>query len=211
MSEHTSHSGPGLFAAFVPWIVFWILIGNVDVWTACAIPFAVAGLQALRSVRTGAPPKLLEIGTVVVFAGLTLIAIVGDEVFLDRWIQPLANGCLFLIALASVLVHKPFALQYARDEVPAEIQASPVFLRTTTIITWVWVGAFAVMTISSMIPPIVDGSATMRDQDDALSVVFYWVVPFVVLAGAVLFTKWYPDEVRKRSVGSTGSRSQQGG
>jgi hypothetical protein len=198
MNEHPA-GGPGIFAAFIPWIVFWVLIGSVDVRVACVVPLVIVAVQALRTVQSGAVPKVLELGTVVVFAVLTVLALVGDDVFLDRWIQPLANGGLFLIALGSVVIGKPFALQYAREEVPPEVQDSPVFLRTTRTITLVWVAAFAAMTVSSLIPPIVDGDVTMHDEDDALSALCYWVVPFVVLAGAVLFTKWYPDEVRERS------------
>jgi hypothetical protein len=191
-----SHGGPGLFTAFVPWIVFWVLVGNVDFGLACLIPLAIVALQTFRTVRAGAVPKVLEIGTLIVFAVLTVIAFVGDDDVLERWFQPISNGGLFLIALGSVLIGKPFALQYAREEVPPEVQESPLFLRTTLIITWVWIAAFAVMTVSSLVPPIVDGDATIYDKTDALTVVFYWVIPIVAIAAALLFTKWYPDHVR---------------
>ena len=54
------------------------------------------------------------------------------------------------------------------------------------------------MTLSSLIPPIVDGNTTIHRQGDEVAVVFYWVIPFIALALALLFTKWYPDEVRRR-------------
>jgi hypothetical protein len=49
------------------------------------------------------------------------------------------------------------------------------------------------MTIVSTIPPIVDGDATVRDADDTLSVVCYWVLPFLALGVAMLVTSKYPD------------------
>jgi hypothetical protein len=49
------------------------------------------------------------------------------------------------------------------------------------------------MTIVWAIPPIVDGHATVRDADDKLSVVCYWVLPFVALGLAMLVTSKYPD------------------
>ena len=49
------------------------------------------------------------------------------------------------------------------------------------------------MTIVSLIPPIVDGHATVRDADDTLSVLCYWVLPFVALGLAMLVTSKYPD------------------
>ena len=132
---------------------------------------------------------------------LTIVAYTGDEQFLERWFQPLSNAALFLIALVSVLIGTPFASQYAREQAPPEVQETPLFHRTTLVITWVWIAAFGVMTVSSLIPPIVDGDATILDQDDTLGVVFYWVIPFVALAAAFLFTKWYPDQVRRRARG----------
>lgn len=202
---NTNQSGLGLIAAFIPWIVYWVLVGNVDIRLACLVALVIAAIQILRTILAGATPKVLESGTLVVFAVLTIVAFVGDDLFLDRWVQPLANGGLFLIALGSVLVGKPFALQYAREEVPPEVQDSPLFLRTTLLITWVWIATFAVMCLSSLVPPIVDGAATMRDENDALSMIFYWVIPFVALAGAVLFTKWYPERVHEEAASQAGS------
>src|SRR3954452_9808300 len=56
----TSTHGPGLFAAFVPWIVFWMLVGNVDLRLACLIPLGIVALQTIRTVQAGAAPKVLE-------------------------------------------------------------------------------------------------------------------------------------------------------
>ena len=196
------HGGPpGVILAFVPWIVFWVLVGNVDFGLACVIALAIVGVQALKTLQAGEVPKVLELGTLIAFAVLTIVAYTGDEQFLERWFQPLSNAALFLIALVSVLIGKPFALQYAREQAPPEVQETPLFHRTTLVITWVWIAAFGVMTVSSLIPPIVDGDATILDQDDTLGVVFYWVIPFVALAAAFLFTKWYPDQVRRRARG----------
>jgi hypothetical protein len=55
------------------------------------------------------------------------------------------------------------------------------------------------MTVSSLIPPILDGDATFTDQDDTLGILFYWVIPCIALALGVWFTKWYPDEVRRQA------------
>jgi len=195
----SSHSGPGLLAAFIPWIVYWVLVGNVEVSIATLIPLIIVAVQVYRTIQSGRSPKVLEIGTLLVFFVLTIVAFAGEDEFLERWFQPISNAALFLIALVSVLIGKPFALQYAREEVPPEYQNSPLFLATTRVITWVWVAAFAVMTISSLIPPIVDGDATMLDQNDSLSIVCYWVIPIGAIAAAALFTAWYPQQVRNRA------------
>ncbi|GEL18887.1 acyl-CoA thioesterase/BAAT N-terminal domain-containing protein [Pseudonocardia asaccharolytica] len=51
------------------------------------------------------------------------------------------------------------------------------------------------MTASALVPPLVDGAATLRDAGDALSVVCYWVLPFALagLGGLVsgVFPSWF--------------------
>ena len=65
--------------------------------------------------------------------------------------------------------------------------------------TWMWVVAFGVMFVSAMIPPIVDGDATILDMDDPLSIVCYWVLPFTVLGIAAAVSAAFPPWFDKRS------------
>ena len=95
--------------------------------------------------------------------------------------------------LISILIGKPFTLQYARRSTPAEQWDEPGFVYVCRLLAWLWAGTMGFMTIVSAIPPIVDGDATVRDADDTLSVVCYWVLPFVALGLAMLVTSKYPD------------------
>lgn len=199
VSTTTQRSSGGFIAGLAPWIVYWILVGNVDFRLAVVIAFGVALLELGRAYSRGGLVTSLDIGSTLAFAVLTIITFAGDEKFLERWIQPLTSAALLLIALGSILVGRPFAREYARAEVPAEYWSSPRFLRTTLVITWVWAGVFAVMTLSALIPPIVDGDNTFSDQSDELSVICYWVVPILALVGGIFFTKWYPDYVERRA------------
>jgi hypothetical protein len=190
-------AGGGVFASFAPWIAFWILVGNVDFRTALIVACALAVIHALREARGGGGVKVLDVGTAAAFAILLGLTFTTDEAFLELWMQPLGNGALLVIALASVALGRPFVLTYAKEETPAELWHEPVFLRTVAIITWAWIAAFAVMTLSSLVPPLVDPSATLRDEDATLVVVFYWVIPTVALGSAILFTRRYPERVRR--------------
>ncbi|HEY8518081.1 MAG TPA: hypothetical protein VIS07_21440 [Candidatus Binatia bacterium] len=190
-----------MLTSFAPWIVFWILIGNVDFRLAMLVALAIAALHAFREARATGNVKVLDVGTAVAFAVLLALTWVLDEDFLERWMQALGNGALFAIALASVLIGKPFVLAYAKEDAPPEIWNEPLFLRTVNVITWVWIAAFAVMTVSAAVPPLVDPAATLRDENATLATVFYWVIPAIALAGAILFTKRYPEHV-SRAAGS---------
>ena len=51
------------------------------------------------------------------------------------------------------------------------------------------------MTISSAIPPILQGDATILDTKTPLSFICYWVVPFVFMALAALASRILPDKM----------------
>ena len=82
------------------------------------IALAIVGASAQPGRRGPTRPVAFAVPT---------FAYTGDEQWLERWFQPLSNGALFLIALVSVLIGKPFALQYAREQAPPEVQESPRF------------------------------------------------------------------------------------
>ena len=72
---------------------------------------------------------------------------------------------------------------------------SELFQRITTLLTWIWVAAFAGMTVSSAIPPIVYGDATILDTKTPLSFVCYWVIPFSLLGLAALASRVLPERM----------------
>jgi hypothetical protein len=199
-AQREQSGGHGFVSGLLPWILYWILVGNVDFRLAVLISFGVAAFQLLRTIfLERQPPMVLDVGTTIAFAILTIVTFATDDTFLERWVQPLSSAALLAIALGSILVGKPFTRQYARQQTPPEVWDTPRFQRTTLLITWAWVGVFAVMTISALIPPIVDGDNTFYEQDDTLGVVFYWVIPFLALAAGIVFTKWYPERVRAQA------------
>src|SRR3954451_13379614 len=182
-----------VFAGFAPWIVYWILIGSVSFRTAVLIAFLLSLIVTVQSLVRGGKPKLLEVGGTIAFAILVVITFASNDHFLERWIQPLTNASLFAIALVSVLIGKPFTMQYAVESVTPEEAAKPGFKYINTIITWVWVVAFGIMTVASIFPPAIEGDATIHEGGDTLSIVGYWVVPFTALGLAAIFSAKFPD------------------
>ncbi len=182
----------GILVGFAPWIVYWVLVGNVPFDTAVlvALAVAVAGL-VLGRIRK-APGITFEIGAVATFAVLTLLTVTLSRAFMERWIQPLSNLGIFVVALGGVLIGRPFVREFAAADRPDEVLASEPFRRITTTLTWIWVAAFAGMTISSAVPPIVQGDATILDTKTPLSFVCYWVIPAVLMAAAALASRILP-------------------
>ena len=88
----------------------------------------------------------------------------GEESFLERWIQPLSNLGILVLALATVAAGRPFTREYARESVPPEVQATAGFDYVNRLLTWVWIGAFAIMTAVSFIPDRAGGHHPRRRQ-----------------------------------------------
>ncbi len=196
-----------MIVGFLPWIAYWSLAGNVPFRVAVLVAFVIGVALSARSLLRHRAPKVLEIGSAVVFLCLLVAAFVVSSHFLQRWVQPMSNGGIFLIALVSILIGKPFTLQYAREEVPPEVAETPAFLQVNQTITLAWVIALGIMTVSSLIPPIVYGQATVSQRGTMLSIFGYWVIPYLFLLLAIVFTFWYPGWFRRRALRQGGSAS----
>lgn len=184
-----------ILIGFAPWIVYWVLVGNVPFLAAALVALAIAVATLVFGRVRDAPGQTFEIGAVGTFSVLTVLTLVVSQAFMERWMQPLSNAGIFLVALAGVLIGKPFVREFAEDGRPGEVIKSPLFKRITELLTWIWVAAFAGMTISSAIPPIVQGDATILDTKTPLSFLFYWVIPFSLMGLAALASRILPSNM----------------
>jgi hypothetical protein len=180
---------------FAPWIVYWVLVGNVPFETAVLVALAVAVAGLVIGRRKNVPGATFEIGAAATFGVLTVLTFVVSQAFMERWMQPLSNLGIFLVTLGGLLAGRPFVREFAAEGRPDDVVNSELFARITTLLTWIWVAAFAGMTISSAIPPIVQGEATILDTKTPLSFVCYWVVPFTFMALAALASRILPDKM----------------
>src|SRR6201993_2016238 len=144
---------------------------------------------------TGKPGRTLDIGAFATFLVLTVLTFTVSDTFMQGWIQPLSNAGIFLVALISLLIGKPFAREFAAAERPADVVKTELFGRMIRLLTWMWIIAFAGMTVSSAIPPIMDANATILDTKTPLSFVCYWVIPFALLGAAALASRFLPDRM----------------
>ncbi len=189
----------GFVLGFLPWVLYWALIGNVPFRLAAGLVLAVAVLVQVIERLRHRPWRSLEVGSLAVFALLALAAFVVDDGVLERWMQPLSNLGIFLVALGGLLVGRPFVREYAAASVDERTARTDGFARITRNMTVLWTGVFAAMTVTSAVPPFVDGDATLRDSDDLLSILCYWVIPYVLLALAGLVSGLFPPWFEKRS------------
>lgn len=185
----------GIVIGFVPWVVYWILVGNVPFLAAAVVSLAIAVAAFAADSARHAKGRTLEIGAVATFAALTLVTLVAGQGVLERWLLPLSTAGIFVVALVGILTGRPFVREFAAAGQPKDILETDLFAEITTRLTWIWVAVFGLMTVSSAIPPLAAGDATMRDTSATLPVVCYWIVPFTLLALAALASRILPERM----------------
>ncbi len=177
-----------------PWIVYWVLVGNVPFAASALVALALAVAVIAIDRSAGGPSGTFQIGSAAVFLVLTVVAFALGDSFNQRWILPLGNAGVFAVALLGSLLGKPFARASAAAEQPDDVVKTELFARMAGVLTWAWIAAFAGMTVSSAIPPIVDRNAGLQDTAP-LSYVCYWVIPFSLLGVAALASRVLPDRM----------------
>jgi len=186
-----------ILLGLAPFIVFFVLMRAVSPLAGLAAAFAVAVLLGLRQWWRGEQVKVLEVGSLVLFGVLVLYTLIAAPHWSVATVRLAVDGGLFTIVVVSLAIGMPFTLQYARERVPKEYWASPLFFTVNRRITAAWAAAFAVMTAADAAAEYVEAIPLWID-------VAATIAAFVA---AVWFTQWYPEAVRRRveTVGAPGA------
>ncbi len=177
----------GILLAFAPFIAFAVidrLVGPTEGLIAGAL--VSAGLLIRDWMSAARSPKILELGTFVLFGVMALYALLGSPDWSLMGVRLRVDAGLLLIVLVSMIVRQPFTVQYARESVAKELWDSPEFMRTNYVITAVWALAFAVLVVADLI------LIYMPEWPPRVGI----LLTIVALYGAFKFTGWYPDRAR---------------
>lgn len=151
----------------------------VSVFAASAICLATIAIDVLR----GRSVKILAVGSAITFAAIGLYLALIDPALGTLGVKLSVDIGVFVIALGSMLVRRPFTLQYALEAVPAETAAMPGFLTANYIITGAWIAAALLMMAANIVLLYFPG----------LPVWSGLAVAFAARNSAIYFTKWYPE------------------
>jgi hypothetical protein len=176
-----------ILIAFAPFLVFAVvdrLFGSESGLVAGAIVALLLLLRDLFILRHAA--KILDVGTAILFSGLSLYSLATKPEWSVIAVRLCVDCGLLLIVLISMLVGKPFTLQYAREQVAPALWDSPHFRRANFMISGVWALAFAVMVLTEL---ALLYSPNKPPRAGVLVII-------LALVGAVKFTGWYPERLR---------------
>lgn len=180
-----------IFLILAPYGAFASLMlltsAKASVFAAAAIGLAVIALDFIR----GRSLKWLGAGSAILFAALGLYLTLIDPSLGNSSVKLSVDTGIFAISLTSMLIGRPFTLQYAREAVAAETAAMPGFLRANYVITAAWTTAALVMMVANLAMLYVPG----------LPLWLGLAIAFAARNSAVYFTKWYP-QYRKAKYGT---------
>lgn len=184
-----------LFLILAPYGAFSLLIfatsATVSLFAAAATCLVAIAIDAVR----GRSIKILGAGSAVLFAALGLYLLVVHPTWSNSAVRLAVDTGIFLISLGSMLVRRPFTLQYAVEAVPAETAAMPGFLRANYIISGAWTAATLLMMASNVAMLYVPWLP-------------FWTglaIAFAARNSALYFTKWYPEYRRIKDAGAAAS------
>jgi len=172
---------------FSPWIIFQFVVGfNLfDVEKAAIISLLAVLIFCFEGIKKY---FILDWGTLLFFVLLSF----GKFLPFYSWIEThptlTSNGALSLIIWCSILLQKPFTLQYAKEKVDAATAKHPQFIRMNYILSFVWAGTLTAMTIFSF----------YSDYFAKNSLVMNDILPITLIILAIHFTKWFPQYYKRK-------------
>jgi hypothetical protein len=173
---------------FSPFIALFVVLRLGGPLPGLGAALLISVVLCLRMARRGESVKVLELGSLVLFAALTLYTVAAQPAWTVATLRLVVDGGLLAVVLASLAVGRPFTLQYARERVPAQLWETPAFRRTNTIITLVWAGAFVVLV----------GADAAAHFLPAVPIWIEVAATVAALYGAFRFTTWYPASLAAR-------------
>ena len=171
-----------IFLILAPYGAFATLMLFASAATSLFISAAIClGVIAL-DVFTGRSIKMLGAGSAILFTALGCYITLVKTGVSSTEVKLAVDAGVLAISLGSLLIRRPFTLQYAREVVDAETAQLPDFLKANFVITWAWTAAFVLMVLANVLLIYLPGLPL-------------WIgiaIAFAARNTAVYFTKWYP-------------------
>ncbi len=177
-----------ILLGFLPWIVFGVISGP-SLWRLNAAIIVALALVPIMGYKQLAKGFILTWGSLLFFGVLLVLVVLCRNLWVINNLDILTKGTLAAIAWLSIFVGKPFVLQYARETVPPERQASPDFYRTCRTLAVIWGVVFLISTGMSV-------AKTYGWWADGMG---YQAVSLGLIGLGLWLNHWYPQYVRSRA------------
>lgn len=176
-----------IFLGFLPWIAYFLLSGDSRSSHLLAMSIALLMMVVLdrKALKKG---FILVWGGTVFFSSLLIISLCTSTLWFSANAGLLGNIALMLITWFSLIIGKPFTLQYAREETDPKAWDSPLFWHINIVLTGVWGLSFTLLTSMSL----------LRRYFDIPDNMLYQTLTYLPSILAIIFTKHFPTYSQKQ-------------
>lgn len=166
---------------FASWIIFLFLSGNTftSLERALVISFMISLIFGYRQLRSG---FILQWGSVIFFAWCIIMVNYLQSVTIAKNMGIIANGFLAAIIWLTILVGKPFTLQYARQDLPKERWNDPRLVQSCRFMAIVWGSLMVFSTLVACFKVVRPG---------LYPEIVYSGISISTIMGGTLFTQFY--------------------
>ena len=136
-----------LIIGFLPWILFLFFSGSSlpSLERAIVISLIACPVFGFKELKLG---FVLQWGTLIFFCGCAIFVNLLKMIWVAEYMDLLSNSALAIVMWLTMLLGKPFVLQYAKRDLPPEKWNDPAFIRGCMLLTLVWA---SLMTLSAML------------------------------------------------------------
>jgi len=177
-----------ILLGFLPWIAFGVISGP-SLWRLNASIIVALALVLVMGYKQLAKGFILTWGSLLFFGVILVMVVLLRNLWVIDNLAILSNGALAAIAWLSIFMGKPFVLDYARETVPPERQAAPVFYPTCRTLTAMWGLIFLIAT----------GMSAAQTYGLGAGGLGYQAVSKGLIALGLWLNHWYPQYARRRT------------
>ena len=140
----------GLVLGFLPWLLFLFLSGNTlaSLERATVISLVACVTIGFRELKQG---FILAWGTLLFFSMCVIMVNLLHVMWVAMYMDLLSNSALACVMWLTLLLGKPFVLQYARRDLPREQWNDQGMIRGCRLMTIVWASLMTVSVLLSIV------------------------------------------------------------
>jgi len=174
---------------FMPWILLLFLSGHtlVSLERSIIICLFASIIFGFNELRKG---FILQWGTLFFFASCAIAINLMKVVLVAENMGIITNGFLTSIIWLTILIKKPFTLQYAKADLPKERWNDPDLMRSCRFVAIVWGLLLALSTSIACFRAL---------EPDLYPEQVYFDISIGIIAGGIIFTHFYKKHKRSQA------------
>jgi hypothetical protein len=175
-----------IFFILAPYGAFAILMVLTSAAVSLFVSAAICLVVIAHDLARGRSIKLLGAGSAILFTALAGYITLIDSSLSTAQVKLTIDAGMLAISLGSLIMGRPFTLQYAREVVDAETARRPEFVKANYVVSSAWALAFVLMAMANLLLIYIP----------ALPIWSGIAIAFAARNSALAFTKWYPHHRR---------------